>query len=87
MMRLNGLLGGSTQLLPVGETVVDALAIQRHPQASHSVTVSIPVLRSVTGAVQPLARQFLRLAHRTAPVEVCAVDPVPAALAPPIRAL
>jgi CheY-like chemotaxis protein len=87
MMRLNGLLGGSTQLLPVGETVVDALAIQRHPQASHSVTVSIPLLRSVTGAVQPLARQFLRLAHRTEPVEVCAVDPVPAALTPPIRAL
>ena len=76
MMRLQGLLGGTTQLLPVGETVVDTLAIQRHPDVSHGVTVSIPVLRSVTGAVQPMARQFIRLAHRSESTEVCAVDPV-----------
>jgi CheY-like chemotaxis protein len=76
MMRLQGLLGGNTQLLPVGETVVDTLAIQRHPQTSHSVTVSIPVLRSVTGAVQPVARQFIRLPHRNESTEVCAIDPV-----------
>ena len=76
MMRLQGLLGGATQLLPVGETVLDVLAIQRHPQTTHSVTVSIPVLRSVTGAVHPVVRQFIRLPHRTESTEVCAVDPV-----------
>lgn len=87
MVRLRGLLGGATQLLPVGETVVDALAMQRHPQTTHSVTVSIPVLRSITGAVQPVARQFIRLPHRVESIEVCAVDPVPAASNPSIRTL
>jgi CheY-like chemotaxis protein len=79
MMQLRGLLGGATQLLPVGETVVDTLAMQRHPETTHSVTVSIPVLRSITGAVQPVTRQFVRLPHRADSIEVCAVDPVPAA--------
>lgn len=78
MMRLDGLLGGATQLLPVGETVVDTLAIQRHPQVTHAITVTVPVLRSVTGAVQPATRQVIQLPHRRVAIEVCGVDPLPA---------
>ncbi|WP_374409454.1 response regulator [Hydrogenophaga sp.] len=77
MMRLDGLLGGTEQLLPVGETVVNALAMQRHTPGSHPVTVSIPVLRAVTGAVQPVSRHFITLPHHTEVTEVCAVDPLP----------
>lgn len=78
MMRLQGLIGGSTQLLPVGETVVDTLSIQRHSKPSHSVTVTIPMLRSVTGAAHPVSRHFMQLPHRSEAIEVCAVDPMPA---------
>lgn len=78
MMRLDGLLGGATQVLPVGEAVVDAIAVQRRSPETHSVTVSIPVLRSVMGAVHPVARHFVALPHRNDPLEVCAVDPLPA---------
>lgn len=77
MMRLDGLLGGAAQLLPVGETVVHALAMQRHAPSAHPVTVSIPVLRAVTGAVQPVSRHFITLPHHAGPLEVCAVEPLP----------
>lgn len=77
MMRLEGLLGGSTQLIPVGETVVDAMAMQRHVLPGHgAITVSVPVLRSVTGAVQPVSRYLLALPHRSEPMDVCAVEPL-----------
>ena len=79
MMQLDGLLGGHTQLIPVGETVVDAMAMQRHaPPGQGSITVSVPVLRSVTGAVRPLNRYLLNLPHRAEPMDVCAVEPLPA---------
>jgi CheY-like chemotaxis protein/class 3 adenylate cyclase len=74
MMRLEGLLGGATQLVPVGETVVDTQAIQRHALTeSGRLTVSVPVLRSIMGAVQPGKRQLLNLPHRSNPVDVCEV--------------
>lgn len=76
MMRLDGLLGGAQQLLPVGETVIDAIAMQRRAPATHCVTVSIPVLRSVTGAIQPVSRHFITLPHRGETLEVCAVEPL-----------
>jgi CheY-like chemotaxis protein len=77
MMRLEGLLGSTAVLLPVGSTVVDALAIQRATTAFNGVTLSIPVLRAVTGAVQPVSRHFLNLPQSPEPVEVCTVDPLP----------
>lgn len=77
MMRLDGLLGGLSPLLPVGETVVHALEMQRHARSEHPVTLSIPVLRSVTGAVQPVSRHFVTLPSRGEPMEVCAVEPPP----------
>lgn len=76
MMRLDGLLGGAQLLLPVGETVVDAIAMQRRGSTTHGVTVSIPVLRSVTGAIQPVSRHFITLPHRGETMEVCAVEPL-----------
>ena len=76
--QLDGLLGGSRQLIPVGEAVVDAMAMQRHAPSEHgAITVSIPVLRSITGAVRPVARYLLTLPHRSEPVDVCAVEPLP----------
>jgi CheY-like chemotaxis protein len=78
MMRLDGLLGGAQQRLPVGETVVDVMAMQRLAPAAHSVTVSIPVLRSITGAIQPVSRHFITLPHRDETIEVCAVEPLTA---------
>ena len=77
MMRLDGLLGGAAQVLPVGETVVNALAMQRATVGPHPVTLSIPVLRAVTGAVQPVSRHFVTLPQCAEPLEVCAVDPLP----------
>ena len=38
--------------------------------------VSIPVLRSITGAVQPTRRYLLALPHRTDPMDVCMVEPL-----------
>lgn len=78
MTRMDGLLGGNPQLIPVGETVVDAMALQRHASAAPgSITLTVPVLRSVTGAVRPVARYLLTLPHRHEPMDVCAVEPLP----------
>jgi CheY-like chemotaxis protein len=79
MMRLEGLLGGATQTVPVGETVVDTIALQRNALQEHGpITVSVSVLRSVTGAVRPLQRYLAHLPHRPEPMDVCAVGPLPA---------
>ncbi len=80
MMRLDGLLGGAAQSVPVGETVVDAVALQRHAKAPGrtGITVSAPVLRSITGAVFPARRYLLNLPHRVEPMDVCMVEPLPA---------
>lgn len=78
MTRMDGLLGGNPQLIPVGETVVDAMALQRHASvATGAITLSVPVLRSVTGAVRPVARYLLSLPHRREPMDVCTVEPLP----------
>jgi len=75
MMRLEGLLGGNTQLVPVGQTVNDTLAIQR--SALHTgITVSATTLRQLTGAVRPLARYLIPLPHRAEPLDVCSVEPL-----------
>lgn len=77
MMRLEGLLGGAPQIVPVGETVADTIAIQRHAQtAPGKVTVSVGVLRRITGAVKPGKRQLLSLPQRGNPVDVCEVEPL-----------
>lgn len=77
MTRMDGLLGGNPLQIPVGETVVDAMALQRHASAtSGAITVTVPVLRSVTGAVRPVARYLLSLPHRTEPMDVCSVEPL-----------
>lgn len=78
MTRLDGLLGGNPQHIPVGETVVDTMALQRHAQpADAAVTVSVPVLRSITGAVRPVMRYLLNLPHRSEPMDVCIVEALP----------
>ena len=78
MMRLDGLLGGAAQSVPVGETVVDAMALQKHAQSAGrtGINVSAQVLRSITGAVQPTRRYLLALPHRTDPMDVCMVEPL-----------
>lgn len=79
MMRLDGLLGGNTQRIPVGETIVDAMAMQRHvPLSQGAITVSAPVYRSIMGSVKPVARYLLPLPHRQQPIDVCVVEPLPA---------
>lgn len=79
MMRLDGLLGGAAQSVPVGETVMDAVALQKHAQypGRTGITVSAQVLRSVTGAVHPVRRYLLALPHRVDPMDVCLVEPLP----------
>lgn len=78
LLRLEGLLGGAAQTVPVGDTVACTIALQRRAsRAQGSVTVSVPVLRSVTGAVRPLQRYLLTLPHRAEPLDVCAVEPLP----------
>lgn len=75
MTRMEGLLGGSPQIIPVGETVVDTMALQRHAQpALGAITLSVPVLRGVTGAVRPVSRYMLSLPHRREPMDVCTVE-------------
>ena len=77
MTRMEGLLGGSPQRIPVGETVVDTIALQRYAQTAQSaITLSVEVLRSVTGAVRPVSRYMLNLPHRRDPMDVCTVEPV-----------
>jgi DNA-binding response OmpR family regulator len=77
MARLEGFLGGAVQTLPVGETIVQAMAIQRlaAPSAG-AVTVSLPVLRSITGAVKVVGSQLLKIKPDSDALEVCAVQPL-----------
>ena len=78
MARMDGLTGGNPQHIPVGETVVDAMALQRHASVlPGTITVTVPVLRSVTGAVRPVARNLVTLPHRQEPLDVCSVEPLP----------
>lgn len=78
LMRLEGLLGGAAQTVPVGATVASAMALQRRATRTHGpVTVSVPVLRSVTGAVRPVQRYLVALPHHAEPMDVCAVEPLP----------
>lgn len=77
MTQLDGLLGSHPQLIPVGDTVLDVMALQRQATpVPGCITVSVPVLRSITGAARPVARQLLHLPHRTEPMDVCAVEPI-----------
>lgn len=79
LMRLEGLLGGAAQTVPVGQTVAQAIALQRHaPAMQGTVTVSVPVLRAVTGAVRPVRRHLITLPGHAEPMDVCAVEPPPA---------
>lgn len=79
MTRLDGLLASHPQLIPVGDTVLDVMAMQRlATPVPGCITVSVPVLRSITGAVRPVSRQLLNLPHRAEPLDVCAVEPVSA---------
>lgn len=81
MLQLDGLVGGPSQRIPVGEAVVDTMAMQRHAHPGSRggvITVSAPMLRSITGAVQPVTRYLLSLPHRQEPLDVCTVEPLPA---------
>lgn len=75
LLRLEGLLGGAVQTVPVGQTVTDALAILRHAAGADApITVTVPVLRSVTGTVRPTHRYLLTLPHRPQPMDVCRIE-------------
>jgi CheY-like chemotaxis protein len=77
MARLEGFLGGARQLLPVGKTVTDTIAMQRlAPHVPGAVMLSTPVLRNVTGAVKPVGRYLLPINPDQPPMEVCAVQPI-----------
>ena len=77
MARLEGFLGGATQTLPVGETIVDTMAIQRlAPPLEGAVMMTPAVLRSVTGAVKVVGRYFLPIKPCADAVEVCATRPL-----------
>lgn len=79
MAQLEGFLGGARQLLPVGETVVNTMAIQRlAPQVPGAMMMSIPAMRSVTGAVKTVGRYFLPVDPSKGTMEVCAVQPITA---------
>ncbi|WP_291010248.1 response regulator [Hydrogenophaga sp.] len=81
MMRLDGLLGGAAQLIPVGETVDNAVALARHPdlhEATYPVA-SVEVLRSVTGVVQTQPRLWLELPQRGKSMDVSCLMPLRAA--------
>ncbi|MEZ5706198.1 MAG: response regulator [Burkholderiaceae bacterium] len=77
MTQLEGFLGGARQLLPVGRTVADTIAMQRlAPSAAGTIVLSAPVLRRVTGAVNTVGRYLLPIDPGRAPMEVCAVQPI-----------
>jgi DNA-binding response OmpR family regulator len=77
MARLEGFLGGSAQTLPVGQTIVDTMAIQRlAPPLPGTVMVSLPVMRSTTGAVTVVGRYLLPINPAAEAMEVCAVQPL-----------
>ena len=78
MTRLEGLLGGASHLIPVGETVMQARTIRRlAPRVAGAITVSEPVMRSLTGKVKILGRYAIPWDADRAPLEVCAVQPMP----------
>jgi DNA-binding response OmpR family regulator len=77
MARLEGFLGGSRHLLPVGQTVGDTMAMQRlAPPSPGTIVLSVLVLRSVTGAVKTVDRYFLPVDPGKAALEVCSVLPI-----------
>ena len=77
MAHLEGFLGGARQLLPVGQTVANAMAMQRlAPPVAGALMLSVPVLRSVTGTVKTVGRYFLPVDPAQASMEVCAVLPI-----------
>ena len=81
MMRLDGLLGGAAQLIPVGETVDDAVCLARQPdlQEIPCPVASVEVLRNVTGTVQTKPRLWLELPQRGKSMDVSGLMPLRAA--------
>ena len=78
MTRLEGLLGGAAQLIPVGETVMQARTIRRlAPRVAGAITVSESVMRALTGKVKILGRYAIPWHADRAPLEVCAVQALP----------
>jgi CheY-like chemotaxis protein len=79
MAQLDGFLGGARQMLPVGETVVNTMAIQRlAPHVPGAMMMTVPVLRSVTGTVKVGERFFLSVDPAKDAIEVVAAQPVTA---------
>lgn len=82
LLRLEGLVGGAVQTVPVGQTVVDTLAMLRHTESAGDtgvtpVIASVGVLRSITGTVQVAQRYLLNLPSREHPLDVCRIEPLP----------
>ena len=79
MAHLEGFLGGSRQLLPVGQTVANTVTMQRlAPHVEGALMLSVPVLRSITGTVKTVGRYFLPVEPAKEAMEVCAVLPLTA---------
>ena len=77
LTRLEGLLGGAAQLIPVGATVAQARTIRRlAPRVAGALTVSDSPMRSLKGQVKILGRYAIPWDIDRAPLEVCAVQPM-----------
>lgn len=78
LASLEGLLGGAAQAIPVGEAVLQARDLADSAVSlNRRVMVSVPVMRRITGAVRQQDRQLLSIPGRDAPLDACAVEPVP----------
>ena len=74
LAKLQAPLHGEVQILPVGDAVSATLLLQK--QTSHSgwtVVASVPMLRSVTGAVKIGARALVSLPGRSLPMDAAEV--------------
>ena len=86
LTRLEGLLGGAAQFIPVGETVAQARTIRRlAPRVAGAITVSESVMRALVGSVKILGRYAIPWDADRAPLEVCAIQALPQAASTPTK--
>ena len=70
LARLHNPLHGEMQILPVGDVVNSAFLLQKQAvSVGWTIAASVPMLRSVTGAVQTGARALITLPGRALPMD------------------
>lgn len=78
LASLEGLLGGPARAIPVGDAVLQARDLSDSAiSMNRRVMVSVPVMRRITGAVRLQDRQLVNIPGRDAPLDACAVEPLP----------